>query len=90
MTINGSNGNDGFFSSSNGVSLALFTFNGGNSADVLVGTAGNDTLNGDAGNDRLFGEAGDDTLNCGADTDSADGGTGTNSQALCETILNIP
>jgi len=49
--------------------VVQLTENGGDGADVLIGSAGNDTLNGDAGDDVLIGGAGQDVL---------DGGTGNN------------
>jgi Ca2+-binding RTX toxin-like protein len=47
----------------------LFTANGGDGDDVLIGSAGNDTLSGGAGDDVLIGGGGQDIL---------DGGTGNN------------
>ena len=47
----------------------LFTANGGDGADVLIGSRGNDVLNGGAGDDILIGNGGQDAL---------DGGTGNN------------
>jgi Ca2+-binding RTX toxin-like protein len=47
----------------------LFTANGGDGNDVLIGGQGNDTLNGGAGDDVLIGGGGQDVL---------DGGTGNN------------
>jgi Ca2+-binding RTX toxin-like protein len=47
----------------------LFTANGGDGADLLLGGQGNDTLNGGAGDDILIGGGGQDIL---------DGGTGNN------------
>ena len=53
----------------------LFTANGGDGDDVLIGSAGNDTLNGGAGDDVLIGGGGQDIL---------DGGPGNN------TVFNSP
>jgi Ca2+-binding RTX toxin-like protein len=47
----------------------LFTANGGDGDDVLIGSAGNDTLSGGAGDDVLIGSGGQDIL---------DGGPGNN------------
>jgi Ca2+-binding RTX toxin-like protein len=47
----------------------LFTANGGDGNDILIGSRGNDTLSGGAGDDILIGNGGQDTL---------DGGTGNN------------
>jgi Ca2+-binding RTX toxin-like protein len=47
----------------------LLTANGGDGADVLIGSAGNDVLTGGAG---------DDVLNGGPGQDILDGGTGNN------------
>jgi Ca2+-binding RTX toxin-like protein len=47
----------------------LFTANGGDGADVLIGSPGNDTLLGGAGDDVLIGNGGQDIL---------DGGPGNN------------
>ena len=47
----------------------LFTANGGDGNDILIGSPGNDTLSGGAGDDILIGNGGQDVL---------DGGTGNN------------
>ena len=47
----------------------LFTANGGDGNDILIGSRGNDTLSGGAGDDILIGNGGQDIL---------DGGTGNN------------
>jgi Ca2+-binding RTX toxin-like protein len=60
LTLNGSSGNDGFFSSSSGISVLVYTFNGGTGNDVLIGTPGGDTLNCDANTDIVDGGAGVD------------------------------
>jgi Ca2+-binding RTX toxin-like protein len=69
IVINGLGGDDVIVAS--GLSGMLFTANGGDGDDVLIGSAGNDTLNGDAGDDVLIGGPGQDIL---------DGGTGNNIQ----------
>jgi Ca2+-binding RTX toxin-like protein len=67
LVINGLGGNDVIDAS--GLTGMLFTADGGDGNDVLVGSTGNDVLNGDAGNDLLIGDGGQDAL---------DGGTGHN------------
>jgi Ca2+-binding RTX toxin-like protein len=47
----------------------LFTADGGDGNDILIGSRGNDTLSGGAGDDILIGNGGQDVL---------DGGTGNN------------
>jgi Ca2+-binding RTX toxin-like protein len=67
IVINGLGGDDAIVAS--GLSGMQLTANGGDGADVLVGSAGNDTLNGGAG---------DDILNGGPGLDILDGGSGSN------------
>ena len=67
LVINGLGGDDAIIAS--GLSGMLFTANGGDGADVLVGSPGNDTLAGGAGDDVLIGNGGQDVL---------DGGMGNN------------
>ena len=67
LVINGLGGDDVITAS--GLSGMLFTANGGDGADVLIGSPGNDTLLGEAGDDVLIGNGGQDVL---------DGGTGNN------------
>jgi Ca2+-binding RTX toxin-like protein len=67
IVINGLGGDDAIVAS--GLSGMLLTANGGDGADVLIGSAGNDTLNGGAG---------DDILNGGPGLDILDGGSGSN------------
>ena len=67
IVINGLGGDDVITAS--GLSGMLFTANGGDGDDVLIGSAGNDTLLGGAGDDVLIGGPGQDIL---------DGGTGNN------------
>ena len=67
LVINGLGGDDVITAS--GLSGMLFTANGGDGDDVLIGSPGNDTLSGGAGDDVLIGGGGQDVL---------DGGTGNN------------
>jgi len=68
LVINGLGGDDAITASGLGTAMQL-TANGGDGADVLVGSAGNDTLAGGAGDDVLIGNGGVDVL---------DGGSGNN------------
>jgi Ca2+-binding RTX toxin-like protein len=68
IVINGLGGDD-VINASGLQADVLFTANGGDGADVLIGGPGNDTLNGGAGDDILIGNGGQDIL---------DGGTGNN------------
>ena len=67
LVINGLGGDDVITAS--GLSGMQLIANGGDGADVLVGSPGNDTLLGGAGDDVLIGNGGQDVL---------DGGTGNN------------
>jgi Ca2+-binding RTX toxin-like protein len=67
LVINGLNGNDIITASE--LTGMLFTADGGNGNDILIGTTSDDVLSGGAGNDLLVGNGGQDTL---------DGGTGHN------------
>jgi Ca2+-binding RTX toxin-like protein len=67
IVINGLGGDDAIIAS--GLTGMLFTANGGDGDDVLIGSAGNDTLNGGNGDDVLIGGPGQDAL---------DGGPGNN------------
>jgi Ca2+-binding RTX toxin-like protein len=78
IVINGLGGDDVINASQLG-SVVQLTENGGDGADVLIGSAGNDTLNGDAGDDVLIGGAGQDVL---------DGGTGNN--VLIQSAISKP
>ena len=57
IVINGLGGDDVITASGLGTAM-LFTANGGDGDDVLIGSAGNDTLTGGAGDDVLIGGAG--------------------------------
>lgn len=50
-----------------------------NSAQTVLGGAGNDTVFGNGGNDIIFGEAGNDTVNAGSGIDYVAGGDGDDS-----------
>lgn len=63
VIINGLGGDDVITAS--GLSGMLFTANGGEGHDVLVGSPGNDTLRGEAGDDVLIGGGGQDVLDGG-------------------------
>src|SRR5262249_11931049 len=67
IVINGLGGDD--VVNASGLTGMLFTANGGDGDDVLIGSPGSDTLSGGAGDDILIGNGGLDTL---------DGGTGNN------------
>jgi Ca2+-binding RTX toxin-like protein len=68
IVINGLGGDD-VITASGLQADVLFTANGGDGNDILIGGPGNDTLNGGAGDDILIGGGGQDIL---------DGGTGQN------------
>jgi Ca2+-binding RTX toxin-like protein len=63
LVINGLGGDDVIDAS--GLSGILLTANGGDGADVLIGSPGNDTLLGGAGDDVLIGGPGQDVLDAG-------------------------
>jgi Ca2+-binding RTX toxin-like protein len=67
LVIDGLGGDD--IITATGLTGLLFTANGGNGDDVLVGSPGNDILMGGAGDDVLIGGGGQDVL---------DGGSGNN------------
>jgi len=90
LTVNLGSGDDLLGASGLASSSVMLAANGGNGNDVLVGSTGNDALNGDANDDFLDGNDGNDTLDCGANVDIADGGSGIDSQAGCETVVNVP
>ena len=68
IVINGLGGDDIINATGLGGAM-LFTANGGDGDDILIGSQGNDTLSGGAGDDILIGNGGQDTL---------DGGPGAN------------
>jgi Ca2+-binding RTX toxin-like protein len=68
IVVNGLGGDDVISGAALGTGM-LFTANGGDGADVLIGGPGNDTLTGGAGDDVLIGNGGQDIL---------DGGSGNN------------
>jgi Ca2+-binding RTX toxin-like protein len=80
VQINGLAGDDVITASGVGLGGPQFVFNGGDGADVLIGSAGNDTIHGDAGDDILIGNGGQDVL---------DGGTGAN-VVIASLVANAP
>ncbi len=68
--------------------------------DVICGGPGNDTIIGGLGNDQLFGQGGNDFILGGPGSDFMNGGAGfdycnggpplTDSQVLCESVVNVP
>ena len=63
------------------------TFNGGNSSDLILGSAGVDKIRGKQGNDCILAGAGNDSLDGDQGTDVCIGGPGTDTFAQCETQL---
>ena len=49
-----------------------------------------DQLAGQSGNDTLEGHGGNDALNGGANFDRGNGGAGSDTQVLCEVVVQIP
>jgi Ca2+-binding RTX toxin-like protein len=78
IVINGLGGDDAIDAS--GLTGMLFTANGGDGDDVLIGSAGDDTLTGGAGDDVLIGGAGQDIL---------DGGPGDNVIIQSATVATL-
>jgi Ca2+-binding RTX toxin-like protein len=78
IVVNGLGGDDAVDAS--GLTGMLFTANGGDGDDVLIGSAGNDTLTGGAGDDVLIGGAGQDIL---------DGGPGDNVVIQSATVATL-
>jgi Ca2+-binding RTX toxin-like protein len=76
LVINGLGGNDVITAS--GLTGMLFTANGGDGDDVLIGSFGNDVLTGGPGDDVLNGNGGQDVL---------DGGPGNNVVIAAATTL---
>jgi Ca2+-binding RTX toxin-like protein len=69
LTINGLGGDDALSASDLAAGIIGLTIDGGEGADVLIGSAGDDTLLGGPGDDVLIGGPGFDVL---------DGGPGNN------------
>lgn len=69
LIINGLGGDDVILASGLAANVIQFTANGGDGADLFVGSPGNDILRGEAGDDVLVGNGGIDVL---------DGGPGDN------------
>jgi Ca2+-binding RTX toxin-like protein len=65
IQINGRGGDDVITASGVGLGGPQLVFNGGDGADVLIGSAGNDTLLGGNGDDVLIGGGGQDVLDGG-------------------------
>ena len=62
--------------------------NGGNGADLVLGTAAANTLRGNGGSDCIVGGGGNDSLRGDAGTDVCIGGPGTDTfHATCETQI---
>ena len=72
-----------------GITLTtVVVVNGGNNADLVVGTAGADTMRGNNRDDCLVGGGGNDNLRGDAGVDVCIGGPGTDTfQATCETQI---
>src|SRR5262245_25657939 len=79
IVINGLGGDDVITASGLGTAM-LFTANGGDGDDALIGSAGNDTLSGGAGDDVLIGGGGQDIL---------DGGPGNNTVFQFATVAGL-
>jgi Ca2+-binding RTX toxin-like protein len=60
---------------------------GGNAADLLLGTAAANTISGKNGNDCIVGGAGNDNLTGAGGTDVCIGGPGTDTFTTCETQI---
>jgi Ca2+-binding RTX toxin-like protein len=78
IVINGLGGDDAIVAS--GLTGILFTANGGDGDDVLVGSRGNDILTGGNGDDVLIGGGGQDVL---------DGGPGNNVVIASATVATL-
>ncbi|MGN6369075.1 MAG: beta strand repeat-containing protein [Phycisphaerae bacterium] len=78
LTVNSLAGADTIDASLLQAGAMLLTENGGDDADLLVGSQGDDTLNGGRGNDVALGGAGDDTFvwNPGDGSDTLEGQAG--------------
>lgn len=67
---------------------AVAVGNGGNAAELVLGSAGNDTLRGMARDDCIVGGAGNDALRGDAGSDVCIGGPGTDTfHASCESQI---
>ncbi len=89
LTVNTLAGPDQIGAASLAVTSIHVTLNGGNDADIIAGSPGNDALNGEAGADVIQAGDGSDVINGGADTDYCDGGSGIDTGSNCETAVNI-
>ena len=78
IVINGLGGDDVITAS--GLTGILFTANGGDGDDVLIGSPGNDVLTGGNGDDVLIGGGGQDVL---------DGGPGNNTVIASATVASL-
>ncbi len=78
IVINGLGGDDVITAS--GLTGILFTANGGDGDDVLIGSPGNDILTGGNGDDVLIGGGGQDVL---------DGGPGNNTVIASATVATL-
>jgi Ca2+-binding RTX toxin-like protein len=78
LTVNGLGGADTIDASGLAASAIKFESNGGDDADVQLGSTGSDLVNGGRGNDLAFLEAGDDTFvwNPGDGSDTVEGQSG--------------
>ena len=63
------------------------TFSGGNSSELIIGSAGVDRIRGRQGDDCILAGAGDDSLDGDQGTDVCIGGPGTDTFLQCETQL---
>ena len=90
LTFNGLSGADVVGASGLAANSVRFTVNGGDDADALVASQGDDFVNGDAGDDYLAGGNGNDTIDGGPSNDFCDGGPGIDIGLNCETSINIP
>ncbi|ASF48438.1 calcium-binding protein [Methylovulum psychrotolerans] len=62
----------------------MATYNGDNSNNSYLGTAGNDVINGNGGNDTLYGEDGNDIINGGTGNDYMEGGIGNDTYLIAK------
>ena len=66
------------------VPTTIITVNGGNAAELILGTNGANTITGGGGNDCIVGGNGNDRLTGGNGTDVCIGGPGTDRFTSCE------